>query len=346
MSAKISHDRQHLRVAARALVRFSGKSLTTSAVIALLFAAHQYWGTDLRAHQSQQDLLRQMSTTTSIGGSGTGGSSTGGSGTGNSGGLVTPALTEIDSPTTAGPAGPIGQIRIPRLDLDLVMLEGADRASLQRGPGHLTGTPLPGQPGNSVIAGHRTTWGAPFADLDRLRPGDRIEVMMPTGRSDYLVTTPSPNPNSHPNTGHRIIRSDDLSVVDQEPTHRRLTLITCHPRFSASNRLVVVADLIGPVMKTPIPASAPATTASGFATVDVLALTDPNPAGWAMTVPPAALALLCWLLPAYLAHGRAGRPRWRRLLRTALWRMMGAALVSFPLFVTFDRLAPLLPIGG
>jgi sortase A len=234
------------------------------------------------------------------------------------------------------------------LDLDLVMLEGADRASLQRGPGHLTGTPLPGQPGNSVIAGHRTTWGAPFADLDRLRPGDRIQVRTPTGRSDYLVTTPSQgqSPNSHPSVGHRIIRSDDLSVVNQEPTHRRLTLITCHPRFSASNRLVVVADLIGPVMKTATSASAQATTASGFATVDVLALTDPRPAEWAPTIPPAALALLCWLLPAQLAHGRAGRPRWRRMLRTAVWRMTGTALVSFPLFVTFDRLAPLLPIGG
>ena len=145
-----------------------------------------------------------------------------------------PSNEPAPPPPPAGSA--VAQIRIPRIGLDKAVVEGVDLSDLRRGPGHYSGTPLPGQSGNSAIAGHRTTYGAPFFRLDEMQPGDPILVSTAQGAFRYEVQRVF------------IVKPTQVDVV--EPTGGdHLTLTTCHPRFSAAQRLVVVADLKGPAAK-------------------------------------------------------------------------------------------------
>jgi sortase A len=141
-----------------------------------------------------------------------------------------------------GPGGEaFAQIRIAKIDLDATIIEGVRRRDLKKGPGHLSGSPLPGQPGNSVISGHRTTYGAPFGSLDELAPGDRIEVETAIGVHVYEVRE-APE-RCRDEDGRCIVRPTDLWVI--EPREGAwLTLTTCHPKFSARRRLIVFAELV------------------------------------------------------------------------------------------------------
>jgi sortase A len=123
---------------------------------------------------------------------------------------------------------PFGRIRVGRLGLDAVVVEGASSASLRRGPGRDLRSLAPGEGGLVYVAGHRTTYGAPFGDLDQLRRGDPIRVEVPYATYRYAVTR------------SRVVRANDLSVL--RPRGREeLALQACHPRFFASHRLVVYA---------------------------------------------------------------------------------------------------------
>jgi sortase A len=151
--------------------------------------------------------------------------------------------TTLDRRTTAG--RPLGELKIARLHASYVVVQGTRGSSLRKGPGHYAGTALPGQPGTVGIAGHRTTYGAPFRHLDALRRGDAITVTMPYGRFLYRVE------------GLRIVKPQDVSSL-QAAGHQRLTLTACHPLYSAAKRLVVIARLTG---ATPRGAAAAGTTA-------------------------------------------------------------------------------------
>ena len=141
-----------------------------------------------------------------------------------------------------GPAGEaFAQIRIAKIDLDVTIIEGVRRRDLKKGPGHLSGSPLPGQPGNSVISGHRTTYGAPFGSLDKLQPGDRIEVETAIGVHVYEVRE-APE-QCRDEDGRCIVRPTDLWVIEPRES-AWLTLTTCHPKFSSRRRLIVFAELI------------------------------------------------------------------------------------------------------
>jgi sortase A len=139
----------------------------------------------------------------------------------------------------------IGELRIPRLDARYVVVQGTSGDSLRRGPGHYSGTALPGQPGTVGIAGHRTTYGAPFRHLDALHRGDAITVAMPYGTFVYRVE------------GTRIVRPEDVSTL-RSVGRPRLALTACHPLYSAAKRLVVLARL---ERATPRGAAAAATPA-------------------------------------------------------------------------------------
>lgn len=133
------------------------------------------------------------------------------------------------------------QIRIPEIDVDSTVIEGVRRRDLKKGPGHLTGSPLPGQPGNSVVSGHRTTYGAPFGSLNELVPGDRIEVETALGVHVYEVRE-APE-RCRTDDGLCVVAPTDLWVT--EPRDGAwLTLTTCHPRFSSRQRLIVFAELV------------------------------------------------------------------------------------------------------
>lgn len=125
---------------------------------------------------------------------------------------------------------PIGRLTIRRMNLSTVVVAGTDGAELRLGPGHYPATPLPGMRGTVAIAGHRTTYGAPFRHLDRARPGDRIELRMPYGRFTYGVRR------------SRIVPATATWVTDRA-REDRLVLSACHPLYSAAQRIVVFARL-------------------------------------------------------------------------------------------------------
>jgi sortase A len=125
---------------------------------------------------------------------------------------------------------PLGKIEIPKIGVSDVFVQGTGTSDLRKGPGHYPATPLPGQRGTVAIAGHRTTYGAPFHDVDKLDPGDRIELAMPYGRFEYRVERT------------RIVDPSALWVTNQVG-YDRLILSACHPLYSAAQRIVVFARL-------------------------------------------------------------------------------------------------------
>jgi sortase A len=211
-----------------------GRMLVTVGVLILLFVAYQLWGTGYFTDRAQRDLRHEFaqelqdnptvaSTTTSAPPSTTG----------------TAPTTSTTVPRTTAPkvlpvlqeGDAVGEIRIPRIGVDKIIVQGTARDDLAQGPGHYPATPLPGQLGNVAIAGHRTTHSKPFYDLDQLRPGDDIVIQMRYGTFTYRMYQ------------QLIVRPSDVSVVG--PTKdAELTLTTCNPRYSARQRLVVKARLV------------------------------------------------------------------------------------------------------
>jgi sortase A len=122
----------------------------------------------------------------------------------------------------------VGRIAIPRLGLRMVMVDGTTSGALRKGPGVHRQTFMPGEGQLVYIAGHRTTYRAPFAHIDRLRPGDRVSIAMPYAAIEYAVT------------GHVIVDDEDLSVL-RSPGREILALQACHPRFLATKRYIVWA---------------------------------------------------------------------------------------------------------
>lgn len=122
-------------------------------------------------------------------------------------------------------------LRIPKIGVDQVLFEGVDSRTLKSGPGHMEGTALPGQPGNAVVSGHRTTYGRPFFDFDLLAAGDMIEVETAVGVHVYEVREIV------------VVLPTDFWVTDDRPGGW-LTLTTCEPKFSARQRLVVWAEMV------------------------------------------------------------------------------------------------------
>ena len=123
----------------------------------------------------------------------------------------------------------IARLRIPRLGLSSVVVNGTDHNSLKRGPGRYLKSAMPGEGKLVYIAGHRTTYGAPFARIDRLERGDRVYLELPYGMFEYRVT------------GHRIVPASKTSELESRG-FEQLALQACHPRFFASERYIVYAQ--------------------------------------------------------------------------------------------------------
>ena len=125
----------------------------------------------------------------------------------------------------------IGRIAMPAIGVNEYVVEGTDTVSLRKGPGHYPSTPMPGERGTAAIAGHRTTYGAPFRRLDKLARGNRITLDMPYGRFVYHVER------------LKIVDDQDLSVL-RRVRHDRLILSACHPLYSAAQRIIAFARLV------------------------------------------------------------------------------------------------------
>lgn len=243
---------------ARTATRVTGELLITVGVIVLLFLAWQLWGTGLVTSRAQDGLrgqLDQQFAATPPGGSATppGGSptppgrdgtgDTRSGGTGSAGSPATPV--QPGTPVLPGPAvvtppegGPVARLLIPAIDVDWVVVQGVSLSDLADGPGHYPASAMPGQVGNTSIAGHRTTHGAPFFRIAELRTGDPIEVRVPGRTYTYRVTSTE------------IVKPSQVGVVAPVPdrpgvvaTRRLLTLTSCNPQYSARQRIVVHAEL-------------------------------------------------------------------------------------------------------
>jgi len=208
------------------------------------FVGYQLWGTGLQQSQAQETLAAQLAPP---------------------GTDPDPSTVDVESlveqlgttdpavapPLPAPPVGqPVGFIEIPRIELLSVVVEGVSKAELKQGPGHYPSTPLPGQAGSSGIAGHRTTYGAPFNRIDELVPGDEIVTTTPQGRFVYRVV---PGPVD-PGRAWYTVDPSDVSVL-RDFGDNRITLTACHPKYSAAERIIVHA-----VLETPPAAAAPPST--------------------------------------------------------------------------------------
>ena len=313
-------------------VAAAGRTLIAAGVLVLLFVAYQLWGTGLAEARYQRRLTRQFEQSLAAGAlpAATATSTTAAGGAPTTGPPTTAPL--------APPAPPAGDavaiIKIPDIGVEKAVIEGVTLGFLKRGPGHYPGTPLPGQSGNAAIAGHRTTYGAPFGRLDDLETGDVILVTTRQGRFRYEVT------------GKQVVRPDDTSVLGATEDNR-LTLTTCHPRYSAARRLVVVAELTGeaaepappPVVEDgpaapgapsgTVPTTAPRSLAGAEGESGLSGGGAGNGPAVAWGLAAAAVWALTWL---------AGR-RWRR------WPayLAGTPVFLVVLFVFYENLNRLLP---
>ncbi len=218
-------------------IRFAGWGLMAVGLVVLGVLAYQYWYTDLAAARGQQEGARQLAirlaeeepvvvATPS------------GKPDANprpNKVVIPPAELFTEEPPEAGTA--FAELRIPSIEVKEVVFEGVDVPTLQLGPGHMPWTPLPGQPGNAVMSGHRTTYGAPFNRIDELEKGDKIVVISAVGRHVYRVRETL------------VVNPTDIWVTDPR-SGGWLTLTTCHPEFSAQQRYIVHAEMVdGPNMR-------------------------------------------------------------------------------------------------
>jgi sortase A len=125
---------------------------------------------------------------------------------------------------------PVGRLRMPKLHRNYVVVEGTDIGTLRKGPGHYPGTPLPGEGGTVAVAGHRTTYGAPFRSVDKLRRGDELTMDMPYGRFTYRVDKVQ-------------VVSPNALWITRRRKREQLVLSACHPLYSAAKRIAVFSTL-------------------------------------------------------------------------------------------------------
>ncbi len=203
-----------------------GELLITLGVVLLLFVGWQLWWTDVTANAEQAGTVASLEQDFGAPG-------------------AVPPAAAAQEPRVRLAGVPQGRafaiLRIPRLGADYArpVLEGTDHDTLTAGVGHYTGTAMPGAVGNFAVAGHRTTYGRPFHDIDRLAKGDPIIVETRTSYVVYAVDR------------HVIVTPDHVEVTapvpqhpGARPTQRWMTLTACHPKYSASQRYIVFARLV------------------------------------------------------------------------------------------------------
>lgn len=217
-----------------------GKTLIAVGLLMFGFVAYQLWGTGIETARAQNALENEfnelLAVTTSTAPTTTAPTTT-----------VTepPVSAPVDSvPATTVPQPPVqdlpqfeegdavARLEIPRIGADDIVVAGVSKGDLKKGPGHYPETPMPGQLGNSAIAGHRTTYGQPFFDIGEVEYGDELIVTTLAGRFVYRVTD------------QQIVSPSDYHVVaTTDPTRATLTLTSCHPKWTARERIIVSAEL-------------------------------------------------------------------------------------------------------
>ncbi|MFF4620095.1 class E sortase [Nonomuraea jabiensis] len=191
----------------RATLRAVGETSITAGLIMMLFCAYLLWGTGAYTQSQQRLLQREL------------------------------AARKAVKPE---PGKPMALLRIPKLgrDYEYAVIEGVDTEHLKKGPGHYPDSAMPGQVGNFVVSGHRTTYAAPFNEIDELERDD--EIVVEAGGTTYAYRV----------TSQDIVKPDEVDVFapvpgkpDIRPIRAFITLSTCHPEYSAAERLIVYGVL-------------------------------------------------------------------------------------------------------
>lgn len=224
----------------RFVLRGLGQTMITLGVVVLLFVVYEVYVTNYFAERDQKQVVSVLKKEWVDGGST----------------VKDPLLT---LPGQATPKLPDGQgiafLYIPRLgnDYSFAIVQGTNEADLEKGPGHYTGTALPGQVGNFGVAGHRVGKGEPFLNLDQLRSGDPVIVQTKTYWYVYTVLGANGNlaaKNKDGVPGREVVAPEDGNVLLPVPDHpdakatlAYLTMTTCHPKFTAQNRMIVYSVL-------------------------------------------------------------------------------------------------------
>ena len=218
---------------AATILRGIGQTLITAGLVILLFVVYELYFTGLETAREQSALADEIEAVWGKGG----------------GSYAKPEDLLKPIPIGSG----VAVLRIPRFGRDWakVVVEGVHMDDLKRGPGHYPGTQLPGQVGNFVVSGHRTTYGAPFNRVDELREGDAIVVETRDTWYTYRVSTQEIVPPTAIEVTYPVPRQRDA-----EPTIARITLTSCHPKYSARQRIVVYGQLAETTPKTAGPPSA------------------------------------------------------------------------------------------
>ena len=192
------------------LIDFLGRTMIVAGLLLLSFVAYQLWGTGIVEGRSQTAIAKQF---------------------------VKP------QPIQPQLGGLVGRITIPSIGVSKYVVAGVRLKDLERGPGLFPGSPMPGQKGNVAIAGHRTTFGAPFSRIDELRGNERIVLESKDGTFTYIV-------NGEP----KIVLATDTAVAKTtNPDIATITLVSCYPKWTSTKRIVVVATLDSTVL--PLPAT-------------------------------------------------------------------------------------------
>lgn len=264
-----------------------GRTMIVAGVLLVSFVAYQLWGTGITEGRAQNTMATQF---------------------------VEP------QPVTPQFGGLVGRITIPSIGVSKYVVAGVRLKDLERGPGLFPGSPLPGQKGNVAIAGHRTTFGAPFSRIDKVHDKEKIILESKDGTFTYIV-------DGEP----KIISATDVAVTKTtNPDIATVTLVSCHPKWTSTQRIIVVAILDStesPLPPTPFAINEPA----------VHEPTDGwfhDPTAW-----PSALVFGCALLAIRIIAGFMTRRGRRKIIVYPI-----AAGIFIPtLFLFFRELSRLLP---
>jgi sortase A len=287
-----------------------GKALITLGVLILLFAGFQLWGTSVAESRAQSSLQAKLDEQLAAA-----------KAVKNLDPKVAPQLSPDQIPEIGDP---VGTIEIPSVGVSKTFVQGVTRDVLRSGPGHYPTSPLPGQPGNAAIAGHRTTYGAPFLNLDQVKPKDKIVVTTFQGTFTYEI---EPHEQDGQQLGYFLVNPNQTEVlIDQG--YNTLTLTACHPKYSAKQRIIVTAKLVSPA-------------APGFTSNKKFESEDSELAkslGWQKTeLKPTIMWAVITLAIAALAAVVARR--WRRWITWAL----ASPLLIAALLYCFFHLEKLMP---